>query len=109
VSYGVTILYAFYMPAAKRNERMSQGLGHLAQAISKKAIPPYARFVTFEVVATSVEDMSDVEVPYVRYRLGAAEHAEAAAGGAAAGVVPAGPAAAAAAGVSLDADTVMKM
>ena len=95
VSFGTSILYAFYTKPALRNERLKRGLANLAETVSKQALPRYARFLTLEVVCIDPDSGEEVELPCVRYRLGPAEIAVAVAEGVAAGQVLPPPAAAA--------------
>ena len=76
VSYGATILHAFYLKPTQRTERAKRTLGNLCAAVSKRALPRHARFISLEIVAVGLDGV-DAEVPYIRYRLSPEELAEA--------------------------------
>nr|BEH82872.1 ubiquitin-activating enzyme [Halocynthia roretzi] len=66
LSQNVAMLYSFFMPAAKRKERMATRLSEVAQKVSKKKIRSYEKALVFEICCSD-QDGEDVEVPYVRY------------------------------------------
>ncbi|KAI8394146.1 ubiquitin-activating emzyme E1 [Radiomyces spectabilis] len=68
VSSGVSMLYSFFMPKKKADERKSMKLSKLVETISKKPIPDHVKALIFEICANDAED-EDVEVPYVRVRI----------------------------------------
>ena len=70
ISYGVSILYAEFSSQKKIRERMGMKMSEIATSVSKKSIPPSARYIIFEVCGNDVDDYDlEIELPCVRYRL----------------------------------------
>ncbi|XP_026810919.1 ubiquitin-like modifier-activating enzyme 1 [Rhopalosiphum maidis] len=68
LSQGVCMLYSFFMPKAKREERINTKMSEIVRNVSKKRIEPHVKSLVFEICCNNT-DGDDVEVPYVKYNL----------------------------------------
>lgn len=68
LSSGVSVLYAFFNPKSKCDERMRMPMSEVVKKVSKKKIEPHVTALVFEIMCND-DTGEDVEVPYVRYTL----------------------------------------
>jgi ubiquitin-activating enzyme E1 len=68
ISCGVSMLYSFFMPKKKLEERRHLRISQLVETITKKPIPPHVKFLVVEMCVND-RDGEDAEVPYVRLRI----------------------------------------
>uniref|UniRef100_A0A1W7R9A6 E1 ubiquitin-activating enzyme n=1 Tax=Hadrurus spadix TaxID=141984 RepID=A0A1W7R9A6_9SCOR len=68
LSQGVSMLYSFFMPNAKKEDRLKQNMSDIVRQVSKKKIEPHVKALVFELCCND-SNGEDVEVPYVKYNL----------------------------------------
>jgi len=68
ISQGVSMIYSFFMNAAKMKERLAAPISQTVEKVSKKKIKPHVRTLVLELCCDDKEG-EDVEVPYVKYKL----------------------------------------
>ncbi|KAI9327506.1 hypothetical protein DFJ73DRAFT_766321 [Zopfochytrium polystomum] len=64
LSSGVSMLYSFFMPKPKLQQRLKMTMTELVESISKKPIQPHVSSLILEVCVNDAEG-EDVEVPYI--------------------------------------------
>ncbi|XP_075302214.1 ubiquitin-like modifier-activating enzyme 1 [Opisthocomus hoazin] len=68
LSQGVSMLYSFFMPAAKLRERHDQPMTEIVARVPKKKLGRHVKALIFELCCNDDTD-ADIEVPYVRYTI----------------------------------------
>ncbi|KAJ3186739.1 SPS-sensor component ptr3 [Gaertneriomyces sp. JEL0708] len=65
ISCGASMLYSFFMPKKKVEERMAMPISRLVETVTKKPVPAHVKALVLETCVNDKEG-EDVEVPYVR-------------------------------------------
>jgi len=66
LSCGVSMLYTFFMPPAKKKLRLQMTLSQIYEEVTKKKIPDHQRNLVFEVCCDDANG-EEVDVPYICY------------------------------------------
>ncbi|KAK6992663.1 hypothetical protein R3P38DRAFT_3083443 [Favolaschia claudopus] len=64
VSHGTSVLWSSFFPKAKAEERLRMNFRDLVERVSKTRVPPNARRVVVEAIATDEND-EDVDIPSI--------------------------------------------
>jgi ubiquitin-activating enzyme E1 len=64
LSCGQTMVFSFFMPQKKLQERKAMTISQIMEQISKKPLPEHTKFLTLEMCVNDRND-EDVEVPSV--------------------------------------------
>ncbi|KAJ1509030.1 hypothetical protein HMI55_000123 [Coelomomyces lativittatus] len=68
MSCGVSMLYSFFMPAKKKEERKKMMISDVYTSVTKKTIPSHLHALVLEVCCND-DQGNDVEVPYILLKL----------------------------------------
>ncbi|XP_077464525.1 ubiquitin-like modifier-activating enzyme 1 [Stigmatopora argus] len=68
LSQGVSMLYSFFMQAAKLAERLDQPMTEIVTTVTRKRLGKHVKALVFELCCNDLTG-EDVEVPYVRYTI----------------------------------------
>jgi len=66
LSCGVSLLYSFFMPEAKRKARLEMTIKTLVETVAQKPVPEHTHDLVLEVMASDTTG-EDVETPYIKY------------------------------------------
>ncbi|KRZ62727.1 Ubiquitin-like modifier-activating enzyme 1 [Trichinella nativa] len=67
LSQGVSMLFSFFLPLAKQQQRMNMKVTDLVESITGQKIPSYVNAIVLETMCTD-EHGEDIELPYIKYR-----------------------------------------
>ena len=68
ISSDVSMLYSFFMPKKKLEERLAMTVSKLVETVTKKSIPDHVKAIVLEVCVNESSG-EDVEVPYVKVNI----------------------------------------
>lgn len=68
LSCGSSMLYTFFMPKKKQEERLQQKISQLMETICKKPVPAHVKSLVLEVCVND-KDGEDAEVPYIKLNI----------------------------------------
>jgi ubiquitin-activating enzyme E1 len=68
LSQNVSLLYSFFLNAAKKEERLNMKISEIVKNITKKEIPKHVQALVLEICVND-KDGEDVDVPFINYRL----------------------------------------
>ncbi|KRY43399.1 Ubiquitin-like modifier-activating enzyme 1 [Trichinella spiralis] len=66
LSQGVSMLFSFFLPLAKQQQRMNMKVTDLVESITGQKIPSYVNAIVLETMCTD-EHGEDIELPYIKY------------------------------------------
>ncbi|KRY23477.1 Ubiquitin-like modifier-activating enzyme 1 [Trichinella patagoniensis] len=65
LSQGVSMLFSFFLPPAKQQQRMNMKVTDLVESITGQKIPSYVNAIVLETMCTD-EHGEDIELPYIK-------------------------------------------
>ncbi|KAJ3328789.1 hypothetical protein HDU76_009286 [Blyttiomyces sp. JEL0837] len=68
LSSGVSMLYSFFTPKKKQEERLKMTITELVETVSKKPVPPHVKALVLEACVND-KDGEDAEVPYIKIKV----------------------------------------
>mmetsp|Transcript_367 Transcript_367/g.668 ORF Transcript_367/g.668 Transcript_367/m.668 type:complete len:1049 (+) Transcript_367:70-3216(+) len=70
LSSGMSILYSDFMNKKKMQERMNMRISEIVESVTKKSLDPGQKYIILEMITNDNETDDEVELPYLRFRLG---------------------------------------
>lgn len=68
VTQGISMLFSFFMQAAKKKDRLASEISKAVEEVTKKPIPAHVKSLVIELSCND-DTGEDVDVPYVKYNL----------------------------------------